>query len=158
MGMVYCFTINFQVFINNDQQPHNCVRPSCLGYLIFALHKLANQLKLLYTHPPPPHKRSKYPQTFEFLNILLLNSPLQLYSAKNTVQIHEIWNWTKIICTVCDQILHSLTGLWQMFRTFVLGSDWWILRILKSTKKHERQSERVTLVSIYNNIFRLYHN
>ena len=32
------------------------------------------------------------------------------------------------------------------------------LRILKSTKKHERQSERVTLVSIYNNIFRLYHN
>ena len=47
------------------------------------------------------------------------------------------------------------TGLWQMFRTFVLRCDWSILRILKSTKKHERQSERVTLVSIYNNIFRL---
>ena len=50
------------------------------------------------------------------------------------------------------------SGLWQMFRTFVLRCDWSILRILKSTKKHERQSERVTLVSIYNNIFRLYHN
>ena len=49
-------------------------------------------------------------------------------------------------------------GLRQMFRTFVLRCDWSILRILKSTKKHERQSERVTLVSIYNNIFRLYHN
>ena len=49
-------------------------------------------------------------------------------------------------------------GLWQMFRTFVLRCDWSILRILKSTKKHERQSERVTLVSIYNNIFRLYHD
>ena len=47
------------------------------------------------------------------------------------------------------------SGLWQMFRTFVLRCDWSILRILKSTKKHERQSERVTLVSIYNNIFRL---
>ena len=45
-----------------------------------------------------------------------------------------------------------------MFRTFVLRCDWSILRILKSTKKHERLSERVTLVSIYNNIFRLYHN
>ena len=45
-----------------------------------------------------------------------------------------------------------------MFRTFVLRCDWSILRILKSTKKHERQSERVTLVSIYNNIFRLCHN
>ena len=45
-----------------------------------------------------------------------------------------------------------------MFRTFVLRRDWSILRILKSTKKHERQSERVTLVFIYNNIFRLYHN
>ena len=43
-----------------------------------------------------------------------------------------------------------------MFRTFVLRCDWSILRILKLTKKHERQSERVTLVSIYNNIFRLY--
>ena len=52
----------------------------------------------------------------------------------------------------------SRTGLWQMFRTFVLLCDWSILRILKSTKKHERQSERVTLVSIYDNIFRLYHN
>ena len=51
-----------------------------------------------------------------------------------------------------------ITGLWQIFRTFVLRCDWSILRILKSTKKHERQSERVTLVSIYNNIFRLYHN
>ena len=51
-----------------------------------------------------------------------------------------------------------ITGLWQMFRTFVLRCDWSILRILKSTKKHERQSERVTLVSIYNNIFPLYHN
>ena len=50
------------------------------------------------------------------------------------------------------------SGLWQMFRTFVLRCDWSILRILKSTKKHERQSERVTLVSIYNNIFRLCHN
>ena len=50
----------------------------------------------------------------------------------------------------------SIPGLWQMFRTFVLRCDWSILRILKSTKKHERQSERVTLVSIYNNIFRLY--
>ena len=50
------------------------------------------------------------------------------------------------------------TGLWQMFRTFVLRCDWSILRILKSTKKHERQSGRVTLVSIYNNIFRLYHH
>ena len=40
-----------------------------------------------------------------------------------------------------------------MFRTFVLRCDWSILRILKSEKKHERQSERVTLVSIYNNIF-----
>ena len=40
-----------------------------------------------------------------------------------------------------------------MFRTFVLRCDWSILRILKSTKKHEQQSERVTLVSIYNNIF-----
>ena len=40
-----------------------------------------------------------------------------------------------------------------MFRTFVLRYDWSILRILKSEKKHERQSERVTLVSIYNNIF-----
>ena len=50
---------------------------------------------------------------------------------------------------------HLLTGLWQMFRTFVLRCDWSILRILKSTKKHERESERVTLVSIYNNIFRL---
>ena len=29
-----------------------------------------------------------------------------------------------------------------MFRTFVLRCDWSILRILKSTKKHERQSER----------------
>ena len=54
--------------------------------------------------------------------------------------------------------IHYNTGLWQMFRTFVLRCDWLILRILKSTKKHERQSERVTLVSIYNNIFRLYHN
>ena len=52
----------------------------------------------------------------------------------------------------------TFSGLWQMFRTFVLRCDWSILRILKSTKKHERQSERVTLVSIYNNIFRLYHN
>ena len=52
----------------------------------------------------------------------------------------------------------SHPGLWQMFRTFVLRCDWSILQILKSTKKHERQSERVTLVSIYNNIFRLYHN
>ena len=51
-----------------------------------------------------------------------------------------------------------IPGLWQMFRTFVLRCDWSILRILKSTKKHERQSERVTLVSIYNNIFRPYHN
>ena len=51
-----------------------------------------------------------------------------------------------------------ISGLWQMFRTFVLRCDWSILRILKSTKKHERQSERVTLVSIYNNIFRPYHN
>ena len=51
-----------------------------------------------------------------------------------------------------------VSGLWQMFRTFVLRCDWSILRILKSTKKHERQSERVTFVSIYNNIFRLYHN
>ena len=51
-----------------------------------------------------------------------------------------------------------ITGLWQMFRTFELRCDWLILRILKSTKKHERQSERVTLVSIYNNIFRLYRN
>ena len=48
------------------------------------------------------------------------------------------------------------TGLWQMFRTFVLRCDWSILRILKSIKKHERQSERVTIVSIHNNIFRLY--
>ena len=56
------------------------------------------------------------------------------------------------------QFNKQLTGLWQMFRTFVLRCDWSILRILKSTKKHERQSERVTLVSIYNNIFRLYHN
>ena len=54
--------------------------------------------------------------------------------------------------------LFGRPGLWQMFRTFVLRCDWSILRILKSTKKHERQSERVTLVSIYNNIFRLYHN
>ena len=52
----------------------------------------------------------------------------------------------------------NITGLWQMFRTFVLRCDWSILRILKSTKKHERQSECVTLGSIYNNIFRLYHN
>ena len=48
---------------------------------------------------------------------------------------------------------NAKSGLWQMFRTFVLCCDWSILRILKSTKKHERQSERVTLVSIYNNIF-----
>ena len=54
--------------------------------------------------------------------------------------------------------VRSDSGLWQMFRTFVLRRDWSILRILKSTKKHERQSERVTLASIYNNIFRLYHN
>ena len=40
-----------------------------------------------------------------------------------------------------------------MFRTFVLCCDRSILRILKWTKKHERQSERITLVSIYNNIF-----
>ena len=33
------------------------------------------------------------------------------------------------------------TGLWQMFITFVLRCDWSILRILKSTKKHEQQSE-----------------
>ena len=63
----------------------------------------------------------------------------------------------------CDYLMNIrglgiITGLWQMFRTFVLRCDWSILRILKSTKKHERQSERVTLVSIYNNIFRLYHN
>ena len=56
------------------------------------------------------------------------------------------------------QIFACISGLWQMFRTFVLRCDWSILRILKSTNKHERQSERVTLVSIYNNIFRLYHN
>ena len=49
----------------------------------------------------------------------------------------------------------QVTRGYQMFRTFVLRCDWSILRILKSTKKHERQSERVTLVSIYNNIFRL---
>ena len=54
--------------------------------------------------------------------------------------------------------LQCITGLWKMFRTFVLRCDWSILRILKSTKKHERQSERVTLVSIYNNSFRLNHN
>ena len=51
-----------------------------------------------------------------------------------------------------------ITCLRQMFRTFVLRCDWSILRILKSTKKHERLSERVTLASIYNNIFRLYDN
>ena len=60
-------------------------------------------------------------------------------------------------CKFHDRIGCKLTvktsGLWQMFRTFVLRCDWSILRILKSTKKHERQSELVTLVSIYNNIF-----
>ena len=55
-------------------------------------------------------------------------------------------------------VCNLYSGLWQMFRTFVLRCDWSILRILKSTKKHQRQSERVTLVSIYNNIFRPYHN
>ena len=52
----------------------------------------------------------------------------------------------------CKKSIIVLSGLWQMFRTFVLRCDWSILRILKLTKKHERQSERVTLVSIYNNI------
>ena len=47
----------------------------------------------------------------------------------------------------------GVPALWQMFRTFVLRCDWSILRILKSTKKHERQSERVTLVSMYITIF-----
>ena len=67
-----------------------------------------------------------------------------------------------MLIAVCNKAVsaadNELSGLWQMFRTFVLRCDWSILRILNSTKKHERQSERVTLVSIYNNIFRLYHH
>ena len=36
-----------------------------------------------------------------------------------------------------------------MFRTFELRCDWSILRILKSTKKHERQSERCLFITIF---------
>ena len=65
--------------------------------------------------------------------------------------IFEFWTFPRL-----SKPIGSITGLWQMFRTFVLRCDWSILRILKSIKKHERQSERVTLVSIHNSIFRLY--
>ena len=71
------------MFINNNKQPHNCVRPSYLGYLIFALQKLANQLKLL--DPPPLSQAFKIRTDIQISQYFIVK--FQLYSAKNTVQI-----------------------------------------------------------------------